>query len=100
MALEPPVSIRYFENYLSWIVDLDYDSFRFIGKGRPKLMEHYTNPEGREVKQDAKLLIQGYLDTSGFYSLKETNCYKDNPKAKVYYGYRLYLIDKDITAVR
>jgi hypothetical protein len=27
IALEPPVSIRYFENCLSWIVDLDYDSF-------------------------------------------------------------------------
>jgi hypothetical protein len=33
IALEPPISIRYFENYLSWIVDLDYDSFRFIRKG-------------------------------------------------------------------
>jgi hypothetical protein len=31
-------------------VDLNYDSFWFIGKGRPKLMEYYTNPEGREVK--------------------------------------------------
>jgi hypothetical protein len=33
IALEPPISIRYFENYLSWIVDLDYNSFRFIRKG-------------------------------------------------------------------
>jgi len=99
-ASEPPVGIRYFENCLSWIVDLDYDSFRFIGKGRPKLMEHYTNPEGREVKQDAKLLIQGYLDTSGFYSLEETNRYEDNPKAKAHYGCRLYLMDKDAAAVR
>jgi len=26
-ALEPPISIHYFKNYLLWIVDLDYDSF-------------------------------------------------------------------------
>jgi hypothetical protein len=80
-------------------VDLDYNSFQFIGKGRLKLIEYYTNPEGQEVKQDTKLLIQGYLNTSGFYSLKETNYYKDNPKAKAYYKYRLYLMDKDTTIV-
>jgi hypothetical protein len=27
IALEPPVSIYYYENYLSWIVDLNYNSF-------------------------------------------------------------------------
>jgi hypothetical protein len=27
IASEPFISIRYFENYLSWIVDLNYDSF-------------------------------------------------------------------------
>jgi hypothetical protein len=32
IALESPVSICYFENYLLWIVDLDYNSFRFIRK--------------------------------------------------------------------
>jgi hypothetical protein len=27
IALEPPINIYYFENYLLWIVDLDYNSF-------------------------------------------------------------------------
>ncbi len=106
IEVEPPlvstplVGIRYFEHCLSWIVDLDYNSFRFVGKNRPKLMEHYTNPEGREVKQDAKVLIQGFLDTSGFFSLDETNRFEDNPKSKEHYGCRLYLMDKEAEAVR
>jgi ribosomal protein S30 len=50
LVLTPLISIRYFEYCLSWIVDLDYDSFRFVSKNRPKLMEYYTNLKGREVK--------------------------------------------------
>jgi hypothetical protein len=46
LVLIPLNSIYYFEYYLSWIIDLNYNSFRFISKNRPKLIEYYTNPKG------------------------------------------------------
>jgi hypothetical protein len=45
-----------------------------------------------EVKQDAKVLIKGVLNVLSFLTLNKTTCYKDNPRLKPYYKYRLYLI--------
>ena len=53
---EPLMDIHYFEQCLSWIVDLDLSSFRFYSKYRPKLMEYYTKPDGEEVKQESEIL--------------------------------------------
>jgi hypothetical protein len=94
------MGIRYFEQCLSWIVDLDLSSFRFHGKYRLKLIGYYTRPDGEEVKQDAKVLIKGLLNVSSFLTLDEATRYEDNPRSKAHYGCRLYLMDIEAEAVR
>ena len=62
-------------------------------------MEYYTKPDKEEVKQDAKVLIKGLLNILSFLSLDKTTYYKDNPRSKPYYRYRLYLIDIEAKAI-
>ena len=62
-------------------------------------MEYYTKPNRKEVKQDTKVLIKGLLNVLSFLTLNKTTYYKDNPRLKPYYRYRLYLIDIEAKAL-
>jgi hypothetical protein len=90
------VGIRFFEQCVSWIVDLDLSSFQFEGK---KLVETYATPDGNKITHDAKILIQGVLQITDFLALDETHCYEGN-ESKAYYGCRLYLYNTEADAIQ